>query len=128
MLALLAGGCASQPAKPATEATPTPPYAPTATVKEIMLHIVDPAADDVWQAVMTVNSVQGTVETVPRSDEDWTKARSGAVILIEAANLLMMPGRQVAKPGEKSEVPGVEIEPAEMEGNRQGSEHALRAG
>ena len=27
--------------------------------------IVDPAADQVWQAVMTVQSAQGTVETVP---------------------------------------------------------------
>lgn len=116
-MALLAGGCASQPAAPATEAPPAPPYAATATIKEIMLHIVDPAADDVWQAVMTVDSAQGTVETVPRSDEDWTKARSGAVTLVEAANLLMMPGRPVARPGEKSEAPGVELEPAEMEAN-----------
>jgi cytochrome c556 len=114
VVALLAGGCASQPATPATEA---PPYAATATIKEIMQHIVDPAADDVWQAVMTVDSAQGTVETVPRSDEDWTKARSGAVTLMEAANLLLMPGRHVAKSGEKSDAPGVELEPAEMEAN-----------
>lgn len=118
MVALLASGCASQPASPATaDAAPAPPYAATATVKEIMLHIIDPAADDVWQAVMTVDSTQGTVETVPRSDEDWNKARSGAVMLIEASNLLMIPGRHVAKPGEKSEAPGVELEPAEMEVN-----------
>ncbi|HEY6508777.1 MAG TPA: hypothetical protein VIY56_12245, partial [Vicinamibacterales bacterium] len=45
------------------------------------------------------------------------KARSGAVMLIEASNLLMIPGRHVAKPGEKSEAPGVELEPAEMEVN-----------
>jgi hypothetical protein len=117
VLALLAGGCASQPATPATEAPPAPPYAATATLKEIMLHIIDPAADDVWQAVMTVDSAQGTVETVPRSDEDWNKARSGALTLVEASNLLMIPGRHVAKPGEKSEAPGVELEPAEMEAN-----------
>ena len=117
VVALLAGGCASQPATPATEAPPPPPYAATATIKEIMLHIVDPAADDVWQAVMTVDSAQGTVETVPRSDEDWTKARSGAVTLLEAANLLLMPGRHVAPPGEKSDAPGVELEPSEMEAN-----------
>lgn len=116
-LALLAGGCASQPAAPAEPAAPTPPYAATATVKEIMQLVIDPAADAVWLAVMTVDSAQGTVETVPRSDEDWAKARSGAVTLLEASNLLMMPGRHVAKPGEKSEAPGVELEPAEMEAN-----------
>ncbi len=115
LVALLAGGCAAQPAAPpASEAPPAPPYVATATVKEIMQHIVDPAADDVWQAVMTVDSTQGTVETVPRSDEDWTKARRGALVLLEASNLLMVPGRRIAKPGEKSEAPGVELEPAAM--------------
>ena len=32
-----------------------------------------------------------------------------------AANLLMVPGRHVARPHEKSETPGVELEPSEME-------------
>jgi hypothetical protein len=113
--ALLAAGCSPQPAAPGAPAAP--PYAPTATVKEVMLHIVDPAADDVWLAVMTVDTAQGTVETKPRSDEDWMKARRGAITLMEAANLLMTPGRHVGRPGDKSEAPGVELEPAEMEAN-----------
>jgi hypothetical protein len=114
-VALLAGGCASQPAAPAAPPAPaTPPYSTTATLKDIMQLMVDPAADQVWQAVMTVDSDKGTVETVPRSDEDWTVARRGAVTLLEASNLLMIPGRRVAKPGEKSEAPGVELEPAAM--------------
>ena len=36
-------------------------------------------------------------------------------MLMEAANLLMIPGRRVARPGEKSETPGVELEPEEMD-------------
>ena len=43
------------------------------------------------------------------------KVRHGAVGLSEAANLLMMPGRHVAQPHEKSDTPGVELEPAEMQ-------------
>jgi hypothetical protein len=112
---VLITGCSAQPAAPA--APPAPPYTPTATMKEIMQLIIDPAADDVWQAVMTVDSQQGTTETVPRSDEDWLKARRGALTLIEASNLLMTPGRKVGHPHDKSEVPGVELEPAEMEAN-----------
>jgi hypothetical protein len=77
--------------------------------------IVDPAADAVWQAVMTVHSAKGTVETVPRNDEEWLTARRGAMALMEASNLLMIPGRHVGRPGDKSEAPGVELEPAEME-------------
>ena len=67
-----AAGCTAQPASPPS---PAPPYTTTATMKDIMQLIIDPAADEVWQAVMTVHSAQGTVETVPRSDEDWLKAR-----------------------------------------------------
>lgn len=115
LLVVLAAGCAAQPEAPPPP--PQPPYTTTATVKEIMQLIVDPAADEVWQAVMTVHSAAGTVETVPKSDEDWLNARRGAMTLIEASNLLMTPGRHVGKPGEKSEAPGVELEPAEMEVN-----------
>src|SRR5688572_9209464 len=84
-----------------------PEYAPTATIKDIMLSIVDPSADVVWLSVTTVQSSAGTVDTAPKNDEEWKKVRQGAIALTEASNLLMMPGRHVAAPGEKSETPGV---------------------
>ena len=69
----------------------------------------------VWLAVTTVQSAKGTLETRPKNDEEWTKVRHGAIALTEASNLLMVPGRHVARPGEKSDTPGVELEPSEME-------------
>jgi hypothetical protein len=96
-------------------APPPPEYVPTATVKDLMQSVVDPNADVVWLAVTTVQSQKGTVETKPKNDEEWTKVRHGAIALMEASNLLMVPGRPVARPGEKSETPGVELEPSEME-------------
>jgi hypothetical protein len=96
-------------------ASPPPEYVPTATVKDLMQSVVDPNADVVWLAVTTVQSAKGTLETRPRNDEEWTKVRHGAIALTEASNLLMVPGRHVARPGEKSETPGVELEPSEME-------------
>jgi hypothetical protein len=96
-------------------APPPPDYVPTATVKDLMQSVVDPNADVVWLAVTTVQTAKGTVETMPRTDEEWTKVRHGAIALTEASNLLMVPGRHVARPGEKSETPGVELEPSEME-------------
>src|SRR5918994_4289721 len=101
----------SQPTQPAAAAQP--PYAPTATIKDIMLNIIDPAADVVWLSVTSVQSAEGLVDTAPKTDEDWKKVRSGAITLMEASNLLMMPGRRVAAPGEKSETPGIELEPEE---------------
>lgn len=80
-----------------------------------MQSIVDPNADVVWLSVTTVQSSKGTVDTAPKTDEEWKNVRKGAVALTEAGNLLMMPGRHVAPPGEKSETPGVELEPNEME-------------
>ncbi len=102
-------------AAPAAAAPPPPEYTPTATVKDLMQSVVDPNADVVWLAVTTVQSNKGTVETRPKTDEEWTKVRHGAVALMEASNLLMVPGRHVARAGEKSETPGVELEPSEME-------------
>ena len=102
-------------AAPAPAAPPPPDYVPTATVKDLMQSVVDPNADVVWLAVTTVQSAKGTLETRPKNDEEWTKVRHGAIALTEASNLLMVPGRHVARPGEKSDTPGVELEPSEME-------------
>ncbi len=113
LLAALAAGCSTN--QPAPAASDAPPYEPAATVKDLMQSIVDPAADQVWLAVTTVQTASGTVETFPKTEADWLKVRHGAVGLSEAANLLMMPGRHVARPGETSDTPGVELEPSEME-------------
>ena len=115
ILSLAAGiGCQSQaPAAPPAQAQPE--YMPTATIKDLMLSVIDGAADVVWLSVTTVVDEKGMLETKPITDEDWTKVRHGAITLMEAANLLMIPGRRVARPGEKSETPGVELEPEEMD-------------
>src|SRR5262245_50916298 len=116
---LVTSACQSQQAaSPAAAPAPAlapPEYTPTATIKDIMQSVVDPNADVVWLSVTTVQSSKGTVETAPKTDEEWTKVRHGAIALTEAANLLIVPGRHVARPGEKSETPGVELEPSEME-------------
>ena len=115
---LVTSACQSQQAAaPAATAPALPPpeYTPTATIKDLMQSVVDPNADVVWLSVTTVQSAKGTVDSAPKTDEEWTKVRHGAIALMEAANLLIVPGRHVARPGEKSETPGVELEPPEME-------------
>jgi cytochrome c556 len=104
---VVAGGCKAP--------DPETPFATTATIKDLMLSIIDTNADVVWLSVSTVHSEKGTIETQPRTDEEWAAVRHGALALAEASNLLMMPGRRVARPGEKSETPGVELEPEEMD-------------
>src|SRR5262245_7885266 len=99
--------CRRDTAQTPAAATAAPQYVATATIKDLMLSLVDPSADEVWNAVSTTSSEAGLIETVPKTDEDWVKLRRGALKLAEASNLLQVPGRHVARPGEKSETPGV---------------------
>jgi hypothetical protein len=92
-----------------------PQFVPEVTIKDLMLNIIDTSADVVWLSVTTVANETGLVETRPQNDEEWTKVRQGALTLAEAANLLMIPGRRVAPPDHKSEVPGIELEGEEMD-------------
>ena len=112
---VIVASCQAKQPEPAAPAAVQPPYTTTATVKDIMLHIIDPAGDMVWDSVSTIIDKGGIHETVPKTDEDWNKVRNGVMMLIEGSNLLMIPGRAMAHPGEKSVAPGVELEPAEME-------------
>jgi len=85
-----------------------------ATIKDLMESIVDPSADVLWGAAGTVVDEKGVQETVPKTEEEWLGVRRAAVRIIEGGNLLMMADRDAAPAGTKSEVPGVELEPAEM--------------
>jgi len=86
-----------------------------ATIKDLMLGVIDTNADVVWNAVSFIHGDQGIVETRPKSDEEWATTRAAALALMEASNLLKMHPRKVAQAHEKSVAPGIELEPAEME-------------
>jgi hypothetical protein len=64
-----------------------------------MQAVVDPSADELWDAVRTIVDREGTHEIRPKSNEEWTAARNHAVALAESGNLLMMVPR--AKDGDE---------------------------
>ena len=118
---LLAAACAGPKAEaPAKAPAPTPTSAAefrtTATIKDIMDSVVDPSADFIWDSVSTIVTRKGTEERRPRTDMEWKEVRRRAIALVEATNLLIMDGRKVARPGEKSENPGVELGPEDIQG------------
>jgi hypothetical protein len=76
---------------------------------------VDPGADYIWDSVETVVSAKGVEEKAPHTDEEWKDVRRHAIMLMEATNLLQIPGRHVAKPGEKADDPKVELAPEQIE-------------
>ena len=111
-LVLLAVACAGQQAqKPADQEAD---YRTTATIKDIMDSMVDPGSDVIWDSVETIVSAKGTEEKMPRTDEEWKNVRRHAIMLLEATNLLLIPGRQVARPGEKADDPKVELAPEQI--------------
>jgi hypothetical protein len=84
------------------------------TIKDLMESVIDPSADALWGAVGTVVDKEGIHESFPKTQEEWLDLRHAAVRIIEGGNLLMMPGREAAPAGTKSEAPGVELEPAQI--------------
>jgi hypothetical protein len=75
---------------------PVPQYQLTATVQDLMEGLIDPSADELWDSVAYIANSKGIEDRQPRTAEQWQAVRTSAVNLIEAANLLSMPGRIVA--------------------------------
>ena len=104
--------------------TPAPPHAsglwgdlkPVVSVKELMKYMIDPVADNIFNAVGSVVTKDGVVNTEPKTDEDWEKIQIGAVSLAEGAYLLKVP-RAFAPPGDLNNSTGpnaVELSPAQI--------------
>jgi hypothetical protein len=70
-----------------------PPFQTTANMKELMLNVLDPAADGIWESVGTIMDVTGTHERFPQTDDEWAVVRMHALQLAESGNLLMLPSR-----------------------------------
>jgi hypothetical protein len=109
---------AEKPAAAETPAAGAPPYRPVASIREIMNSVIDPNIDPVWESVKSVleHGVENgkMTDKAPISDEDWATVRAHALVVSEAANLLLMPNRPVAPPGAPSLAPGVELTPDEI--------------
>lgn len=87
-----AGGTAASAGSPdAMKPTGQNLYAdmkPVVSVKELMHDLIDPLADNIFDAISSVETDKGVVETLPKTDEDWDKIRIGAVAMVEGSYLL----------------------------------------
>jgi len=119
--------CSSPKPPAATSAAPAPQalwgeMKSVVSVKEFMRDVLDPASDNIFDAVKTVTTKSGTVETLPKTDADWEKLRIGAVTLAEGVYLLKVP-RPFAPPGDENNSVGpdaTELSPAQIEKKRAG--------
>jgi hypothetical protein len=103
-LIVIAAVIASRCSKSVTpDAKPTPtvssainpstfgPMVPVVSVKELMQYMIDPIADDIFDAVWWDTTKRGVVKHQPTTDEDWEKVKTGAVSLAEGIFLLKIP-------------------------------------
>lgn len=117
----LSGSCQSSQPTPAAAAGPAdPPFRATSTIREVMQSMVAPSAQGLWDSVGRVSDAQGTRDLEPRSDEEWAAVRRHGVALMETTNLLLIPGRHVAREGQQTlraddAAPGTELPPSEIE-------------
>lgn len=90
--ALLTACSPQKPAAPKAAATPVK-FNTDISMKEVMGDIVDPAAWAYWHASGTEVTAQGEKDLAPVKDEDWIPVENAAGVLVEAGNLLQLPGR-----------------------------------
>ena len=119
-VALFAASLVAACSKPAPEQPKAaePEYRPVASIREVMNSVIDPNIDPVWDSVKSVleHGVDNgkLTDKLPTTDEDWAVIKRHALVVSEAANLLLMPTRPVAPPGAPSLAPGVELKPEEI--------------
>jgi cytochrome c556 len=93
-LALALTACGGQTAEePAAEAARPAEYKLQLPMKELMAHVIDPAADGIWLRQGWTVTDAGEVDLFPKTDEEWLAAENSAYTLAETANLLLLPGR-----------------------------------
>lgn len=102
-----------------TKAPQPPPQAAAllspATIKDIMDSMVEPSGDFVFESVQEISDERGITEKAPKTNAEWEGVRRHLFVLVEAPNLLTMPGRKAARPEDRSRNALVENEPEEVQ-------------
>jgi hypothetical protein len=68
-------------------------YEAVADLQELMLHVVEPAAQEYWGSVGWVLDSEGEHYIHPSDDEEWLAVENAAFMVAESGNLLMMSDR-----------------------------------
>jgi len=90
------------PSSDSPQMNPTPllgDMKPVVSVKELMEDMIDPIADNIFDAVWWDATPKGVVAHRPQTDEDWAKIKVGAVTIAEGIYLLKVP-RPFTPPGD----------------------------
>jgi hypothetical protein len=89
--AALLAGCQQKAAQPAAGVGPK--FDTDLPTAELMGHVVDPGSFMYWKGGGTIVDATGEHVQVPKDEAGWESLVSGATIVMEAGNLLQLPGR-----------------------------------
>lgn len=93
LLTAAAAACMLASCTPPKKAEEAPKFNTSLPVKEVMGHDLDVGAQKFWCASGDVVTAKGTESRAPTTEKGWEDAVSGATIVAEAGNLLMLPER-----------------------------------
>ena len=79
---VLVGACA--------DSADAPPFVAAADSRQLMLSVLEPAAEVYWDAVGFIWDMEGTYEIEPRTAEEWEAVENAAWVLAESGNLLLL--------------------------------------
>ncbi len=85
------------------------------TIKDIMDSRVDPAGDYLFESVVEIADAKGKHTRQPHTAKQWAEVRRQLQVLIDAPDILTVPGRKAARPEERSRNPAVENQPEQVE-------------
>jgi len=80
-------------AAPVAPVVPASSFDTTLTMQELMLHVLEPAADGLWSTAGWIEDRDGYRELYPTTEEGWEHVVASAAMVAESGNLLSVPGR-----------------------------------
>ena len=89
----LLAGCSDSADDDAARVAAGANFDTTLTMRELMLHVLDPAADGLWSTAGWVEDKDGYRELYPTTEEGWEHVVASAAMVAESGNLLALPGR-----------------------------------
>ena len=81
----------------AADAPEHPPFAAVADGRQLMVSVIEPAAEVYWDAVGVIMDEEGTHEIEPRTPEEWEAVVNAAYVLAESGNLMLMEDRALGR-------------------------------
>ncbi len=72
------------------DASGAPPFVAAADSRQLMLSVLEPAAEVYWDAVGIIVDLEGEYRIEPRTAEEWEAVENAAWVLAESGNLLLL--------------------------------------